>query len=303
MKSEQQQIYEQRINKVVDYIQTNVQEELTLASMASMAAFSPFHFHRLFSAMVGEPLSGFIRRVRLQRAARLLKTNPRLSITEIALDCGFSSPSTFARSFKQFFQCSATEWKIDSASSDGWVPIVEDETDLTPEPEEDPLIRHWKENMTVEIEHLEPLCIAYVRTYEGYKADKIQEAYQVLCSWAAPRGLLNEHTCFLGIAHDDPKIVDQGKCRYDACIAVPRGTPVVGEVVISDIPGGKYATVLYQGPKSHIEEVYQTLYRNWLPGSGYQPRDSASFEQYLTIPDGSPDCHFELKLCLPVKPL
>ena len=77
-------IYTSRINRVIDYIESNISGDLSLEELAEVAQFSPFHFHRIFRAMVGEPLNGFIQRVRIEKAAAKLIADPRKSITEIA---------------------------------------------------------------------------------------------------------------------------------------------------------------------------------------------------------------------------
>ncbi|MBL7135447.1 MAG: helix-turn-helix transcriptional regulator [Candidatus Marinimicrobia bacterium] len=76
---------------------------MTLNELVAVAHFSPFHFHRLFRAFVGETLKQFIQRIRLEKAAERLITNPLESITAIALDSGFSGSATFARAFKEYF--------------------------------------------------------------------------------------------------------------------------------------------------------------------------------------------------------
>ncbi len=53
--------YTARINRVIDYVEANIDKDLSLDELAEVAHFSPFHFHRIFSAMVGETLNGFIR--------------------------------------------------------------------------------------------------------------------------------------------------------------------------------------------------------------------------------------------------
>ena len=100
------------------YLEKNLDHSLTLNELAGVAHFSPFHFHRIFTAMVGETLSQFITRIRIEKAAALLVSHPGKSITEIALDCGFSSSSAFARAFKDFFQMSASEWRAGSRLQD-----------------------------------------------------------------------------------------------------------------------------------------------------------------------------------------
>lgn len=118
------QEYLSRINRVMDYIEQNIDEELSLKKLAEVAQFSPFHFHRIFGSMVGETLSQFIQRIRLQKAATFLLANPKTSITDIAFDCGFSSSAHFARSFKELYKISATEWRKYPEDSDSKISQI-----------------------------------------------------------------------------------------------------------------------------------------------------------------------------------
>ena len=95
--------YSARINRVIDYIEENISHSLSLTELSNVAHFSPFHFHRIFSGMVGETLNTFIQRIRLEKAATKLILNPKKAVTEIALECGFSSSPSFARAFRCFW--------------------------------------------------------------------------------------------------------------------------------------------------------------------------------------------------------
>lgn len=103
--------YTARINRVIDHIERNLDRRLSLDELSRVASFSPYHFHRVFSAMVGETLSSFVGRLRLERAASQLLYAPQRAVTEVALDSGFSSPASFARAFKAHFGVSASEWR------------------------------------------------------------------------------------------------------------------------------------------------------------------------------------------------
>ena len=103
--------YISRINNVLDYIHQNIDKELNLNIIAGQANFSPYHFHRIFSGIVGEPLNKFIRRIRLEKSAQMLSSSHDKSITEIAFDCGFSGSATFARAFNDYFGMNASEWR------------------------------------------------------------------------------------------------------------------------------------------------------------------------------------------------
>ena len=74
--------YVARINRVIDYIARHLDEPLSLAALAKVACFSPHHFHRVFGAMTGETLNGFVQRVRTEKAASMLISHPARSVTE-----------------------------------------------------------------------------------------------------------------------------------------------------------------------------------------------------------------------------
>ncbi len=103
--------YERRINLAMDYVRDNLDADLSVNAIARAALFSPFHFHRLFTAVTGETLYDHVRRLRLEKAANCLLHAPEQRITDIALRCGFSSSATFARAFRDHFGESASEWR------------------------------------------------------------------------------------------------------------------------------------------------------------------------------------------------
>ena len=57
--------YIHRINRVVDYIEANLDEDHSLEKLAGVACFSPFHFHRIFRALTGETINNYVKRIRL----------------------------------------------------------------------------------------------------------------------------------------------------------------------------------------------------------------------------------------------
>jgi AraC family transcriptional regulator len=95
----------------MDYIEAHLDGDLSLAALARVVNFSEFHFHRVFKGVVGETLNQFIQRRRVEKAARFLTGNPAKSVTEIALDCGFSGSAAFARAFKDAFGVSASQYR------------------------------------------------------------------------------------------------------------------------------------------------------------------------------------------------
>ena len=109
--------YISRINKTFDYIESNIEKSMTLEELANVANFSKFHFNRIFHSMVGETPFQFILRLRIERAATLIVTNKKESISEIAHKCGFSDISIFSRNFKSYFQISASQYRATKSNN------------------------------------------------------------------------------------------------------------------------------------------------------------------------------------------
>src|SRR5947209_5862467 len=94
------QHYQDRVNRVLDHISEHLDGDLSLSRLSGIGCFSPFHFHRVFQGVTGETLNSHVRRVRLERAASLMKASPQKRITDIALETGFAGTAEFSRAFK-----------------------------------------------------------------------------------------------------------------------------------------------------------------------------------------------------------
>src|SRR3982750_1375282 len=99
----QNYLYTRRINDVIAHVRQNLDGDLSLDTLAKVGCFSKFHFHRVFRSITNETVNEMVVRMRLERAANLLRTVPKLSITAAAFEVGFSSVSVFSRAFKKQF--------------------------------------------------------------------------------------------------------------------------------------------------------------------------------------------------------
>src|SRR3982074_2287496 len=108
--------YDGRMHRVLEHIDRQLDQPLDLETLAEVAHFSPFHFHRLFSAWMGETLGDYLRRRRVEIAATRLVAQPRVSVLQLALSVGFGSAEAFARAFKKRFGCSPTLWRLQESA-------------------------------------------------------------------------------------------------------------------------------------------------------------------------------------------
>ena len=98
------------IEDVMKYIRMHISEPLDRGTLAAVAGFSVPHFHRVFTAHVGESAISYVRRMRLERAARKLRMGA-VDITEVALAAGYDTHAAFSKAFKQQFGLSPSEFR------------------------------------------------------------------------------------------------------------------------------------------------------------------------------------------------
>jgi len=318
--------YVSRINCVIDYIEANIDADLSLENLAQVASFSSFHFHRIFRAMVGETLNQFIQRIRVEKAASKLLHNPKKTITEVALDCGFSSSATFARAFKETFHMSASEWRLAGYPQDRKIGKtdskqnqtsrkIQKDCDVAVHYTQDRIINQsWRIKMKdkpqiqakVEVKDMPEMHVAYVRHIGPYKGDTelFGRLFEKLMKWAGPRGLLQSpEVKVLSLYYDDPDITEEDKLRVDASITISADTPVDGEIGKATIPGGKYAIAHFELTPEEYEDAWNAVFGGWLPESGYQPADGPCYELYYNDPKEHPENKHVVDICVPVKPL
>ena len=104
------EIHTDCIEDVMRYIREHIGEPLDRETLAAVAGFSVPHFHRVFTAHVGESAISYVRRLRLERAGRKLRMGA-VDITEVALAAGYDSHSSFSKAFKQQYGLSPSEFR------------------------------------------------------------------------------------------------------------------------------------------------------------------------------------------------
>lgn len=283
--------YVARVNRVMDYVEDRLDAPLSLEVLSRVACFSPHHLHRVFAAVVGETPQKFVQRLRVERAAMQLIQNPALTITEISLACGFSSPATFARSFKAALGTSATEWRAGAYQnhrSDVGMTVREQLNRLCADHafQVSPIATvgqapAWRVETPgglateVLVRELPDVEVAYVRHIGAYRAlpEVFAGLFDRLLRWARARDLLRSEPILLSAYRDLPQVTREASLRVDACLSVPAEVPADGEIGRRRLPGGRYAVGHFELETDGFERAWYAMIWCWLPESGYQLDD------------------------------
>ena len=305
--------YERRVNRVVDHVRQHLGDQLTVAGLARIAGLSPFHFHRIFTAVAGETLFGFVQRLRIERAAVALRDHPDRHVIDVALDHGFSSAAGFARAFRARFGMTATAWRAGGAERWRARERRASKTDQASR-KDGKATAGWRAHalqqlaeearMSVTVEVLPAYELACMRYVGPYGAAGIPALWTRLQRWMQARALPMAASTRLGVAYDDPSVTAPDRCRYDAGVVVPEGFGFDRWVERVRVAGGRYAVGRFAGSPHQIRAAWDAIFAAWLPGSGYQPDDRPCVEVYRgEARRGTSSGTFRCRLCLPVRPL
>ena len=273
-----------RILRVQLFIERNLYDELSLEQLAEVAHFSPYHFHRIFRAMVGEGVAEYIRRVRLERAAIALKATTD-SVTNVAFDAGYGSHEAFSRAFRRQFGMSPYEFRSGHTSN----------------------VKHKESHMSSQIKDREvhianqpAMRVAFLRHTGPYKESG--PTFQKMMGWAFSKGLFNPETKILSICHDDPEVTPPEKIRLDCCVTVNDSFTPEGEVQEQTIPEGEYVVLTHRGSYNGLADSYCWLYGEWLSTSGREFANRPPFEIYVNNPNDTPEDDLITEICVLLQP-
>jgi DNA gyrase inhibitor GyrI/AraC-like DNA-binding protein len=297
---ESSEVYRRRVNRVIDHIKDHLAEPLPIERLARLAHFSPFHFHRIFRSLAGEPLHAFIRRLRLERAVFQMLHGPKTTLTAIALSCGFASSSDFSRAFKQAHGFSPRGFSRERLLQDSKI-----RQDLLPNagygfgklPD-----GANPDRFRVRLVDRRAQRIAYERVIGSFDAPKLLAAFDRLMSWGRRHGLVPGGQ-LIGMPLDDLDVTPMPRFRFDWCLVLPPGNYPEGEVSVGVIPANRFAVVHCRGDIHKEDRAWKYLFHTWLPGSGYQPADEPTMEVYRRHPLEVGWETFDMDCCLPVRPL
>jgi AraC family transcriptional regulator len=248
--------YLDRLERASLYIEGHLGSEITLADAAGAAAMSPYHFHRVFSAVLGEPLGDYIRRRRLSEAARRLLGAKR-SVLEIALAVGFESHEGFTRAFKRWCGLSPTEFR-----RRGVLPLVSRRPAL-----DRAALEHYTRDLGYEPEMMEKPGLTLFGLEIGGRLTiaKIEGLWRVLAKELADRPEWFDSSAVYGVSdYLERQDVARASCEtgfsYFAGVR-PRGGRPAGRFVRKELAGRGYAVFSHAAPMLLFSRIFAVFHR------------------------------------------
>jgi len=287
--------YHARVDRVQTFIHEHLDEDLDLDRLADVAAFSHYHWHRIYHGITGETVVQTVRRLRLHRAsADLIRSSD--DIVRIAKRAGYGSVEAFSRAFRAAFGEPPVSFRNRSrpmSAPDSQAPSYPE----TPH-------KRKLDMYDVEVKDLPAFKLAAVEHHGDYMG--IGQAFEAVMTWAGKKGLLNGEIATTGIYYHDPKGTPVEDLRSDAGVRIQDSFPDDqtdgGKPVRTlDVPGGRHAVLLFKGPYAELEKPYTWLFGTWLPESGEEAADHPAYENYLNDTRVTPPNELLTEICLPLK--
>ena len=284
LKEHNKAVYQEKLNIIIEHINNNLDSKIDLKTLAEISNVSPFHFHRITRALLGEPIGAYITRTRLETAAKMIRYS-NMSIEVIAYHVGFETPSSLSKAFKSYFGILPSAYRKNKLFIFKKTKIMK--TQL-----------HIKKPKIQDVE--DQTCL-YYGMQGAYQNLDYKTAWEKLWKQVKEQKLFTKGIQHFGLPYDDPKVTDENKIRYDACLIINKEAKPSGEIGIKTLKGGKFAVFLYQGSYTYFAEVYDYIFNEWLINSEYEIRDECVRERYISHPDRVTEDKLKTEFYIPIK--
>ncbi len=278
--------YAKKIETVIAYIHEHFDEELRLEHLAKIAGISPYHFHRIFRAIMDETIGELVLRIRMEKAIRMLLLERHKTVLEIALDVGFTNPSSFSRAFKRYFGFSASDLLGKKSTHNSNLSTLKSKYGKELKPADLYPVNMFNntgdKTMKVKIVTQEPQFVIGLES--NYTHDATMAVLVKLHNWYQEnKGDVVSKWHGVGIYRDDPSVTPLEKCKGKKCLILDKPVQLSAPFICETIPGGRYAIATYTVKEEEKKEwgnrdykaddfhnFIQSFIKHWLLESGYE---------------------------------
>ncbi|MFD1158605.1 AraC family transcriptional regulator [Roseovarius aestuarii] len=290
------------VNRAISLIQRDPAASLDLDEIADTACLSKFHFCRLFRRHMGETPVSFLWRTRLEHSALVFDYGASKSITETALEYGFSSPEAFSRAFSRTIGLSPRSFLFNTDPTTPKVaPEVQEHTQAQGGLRLEKISPAF--DTRVRIEYLPACQVAFRRrkgpyNYYGNRHSGIGDGFREVIGHAHRQGLVTADSIAIGVSHNSPRLTRPEHCLYDMCVSTDKHVTHARNLDVQTLAGGRFAILSVNCPTYLIAEYWNWLTFDWLPQSGETPGVGSSFERYDVAELRSNPTSGHVELCL-----
>lgn len=256
------------LNQTIAYIEEHLTDEIDYEALARLACCSAYHYQRMFAYMAGVPLSEYIRRRRMSRAAVDLQSGEK--VIDVSLKYGYQSPTAFNRAFQSVHGIAPSAVREEGAAVKSFPPLR-----FT-------IMVKGTEEMEYRIEKRDAFRIVGISAPLDKDLEKNFAVVPQMWGKAASDGTIprlaalmdGQPAGLLGVS----ACGDEEDWRY--FIAVSSAQPA-GDFEEYTIPAATWAVFPGQGTNLSLQDLERRVVTEWLPTSGYEYGSAPDVEVYL----------------------
>ena len=275
MKAKTRIQYAKRLAPVLQWLASHPDAAPDLYRLADLACLSPYHFHRVYRALMGETVNATMSRLRMHRASMDLAGDR--SMEQVAKRAGYTSQAAFNRAFGSVFGMPPGRYRYARSR-----PFNPQELGMYP----------------TTIESFAGASLATLAHQGDYQ--QIGTTFDRLFLLASGLELIGPATRSFGVYYDDPEQVPADQLRSRAGFTLPDAMAADSTFERFELPATRCAVLEYTGPYSEIEAAYHWLFSEWLPASGHETRDFPMWEEYVNDPKTTPASELKTRIYLPL---
>jgi len=284
--------HKERVNTIIEYIDAHIETpsyRLDLDTLSNVACLSHYHISRIFKSHTGEGIHQYVKRLRLENAAKQLLYSKK-TIQCIAKSSSYNNFPAFTKAFKQYFGCPPSDFREKkNILNSHRMHSVYTEKEIKGE--------NIIDMQTKTLTDQKVLFMLKIGPYE----DAANRAWSGLMQYAYAKKLITRQTINIGITYDMPEFTHEEKIRYCACITIDHNHKAQGDIGTKLISGGRFATFIHHGPYTELCHTYDYIYNDWYSKNKVTLSNHPSFSIYLTDPMKSDPENLLTEIYVPIE--
>ena len=260
-----------RYKRLLAYLDDHLHQEINIQQVEEICHYSYRNINRIFEAIHHETIGKYVKRLRLEKAAQILKYSD-IGISQIAYQVGFEDRSAFSKAFKKRFQQSPKDYRDSSET-------LRKEIQREFDPDENP----DRQKLQFEIEILPTFDYLFLECRGSFNdLDEIEMNWQTFLDFTEEKGLLHQNAILMTEIVDDDEVSDELNSRYRHALILEKPLSFVppNHYRIKSHKRQKYAKFTHKGSPQRTALFYQEIFAFWMADVAHELVDAPILEFY-----------------------